>query len=54
MKKPNFKKPIIDIWVKDLKRALNFYHNILGLPVIQIEKDWASIEAMGVEIHLYL
>ncbi|HPT08622.1 MAG TPA: VOC family protein [bacterium] len=54
MKKPNLKKSIIDIWVKDLTRALNFYHNILGLSVIQIEKDWISIEAMGIEIHLYL
>jgi predicted enzyme related to lactoylglutathione lyase len=44
---------IIDVQVRDLERAVDFYQDILGLPIIQKEKDWASFEAAGAEIHLY-
>lgn len=47
-------KLIIDIQVHDLSRAISFYRDILGLPILQKEKDWASFEALGAEIHLYL
>lgn len=52
--KPDFKKLIIDIQVSDLVRAIDFYKNILGLALIRKESDWASFEAMGAELHLYL
>lgn len=48
------KKLIIDIQVRNLSRAIEFYANILGLKIIHREDEWASFEAMGAEIHLYL
>jgi predicted enzyme related to lactoylglutathione lyase len=47
-------KIIIDIKVKDLKRAIEFYTNKLNLSCRRIEKDWAAIEVGDAEIHLYL
>ena len=47
-------KLIIDVRVSDLDRAISFYQDILELPFLQKEKDWASFETMGAEIHLYL
>jgi len=52
--KSEFKKLIIDIKVHDLDRAIGFYQNILGLPLIHKESDWTSFEAVGAEIHLYI
>ena len=48
------RKLIIDIQVHDLNRAVDFYRDILGLSLIHKDVDWASFEAMGAEIHLYL
>ena len=45
---------IIDVKVSDLDRAVSFYQNILELPLIHKAEDWASFEAFGAEIHLYL
>ncbi len=47
-------KLIVDVRVHDLNRAISFYQDILGLPIIQKEKDWASFRVEGAEIHLYL
>ncbi len=52
--KPRLKKLIIDIQAHNLDRAIKFYRDILGLSIIQKEKDWASFEVQGAEIHLYL
>ncbi|MDP2672778.1 MAG: VOC family protein [Nanoarchaeota archaeon] len=49
-----FEKLIIDIQVYNLKRAIHFYKEVLGLTLIHEEDDWASFEAFGAEIHLYL
>ena len=51
---PEFRKLIVDIKVRDLKRAADFYENILGLTVIDVGSGWASLKALGAEIHLYL
>jgi len=47
-------KLIVDIKVYDLNRAINFYQNVIGLPLIHKEDYWASFEAFGAEIHLYI
>ena len=47
-------KAIIDIKVKDLKRAIDFYTEKLGLFCRRKEKDWAAIKIGDAEIHLYL
>ena len=49
-----FEKLIIDLKINNLDRAVDFYQNILKLPLIHKDVDWASLEAMGAEIHLYL
>ncbi len=54
MMNPKFEKLIINIQVHDLDRAINFYKEILGLTLIHRENDWASFQAFGAEIHLYL
>lgn len=53
-KKPEFKKFIVTVRVHDLDRAISFYKEVLGLSLVHKESDWASFEAMGAEIHLYL
>ncbi len=45
---------IIDIKVKDLQRAVDFYTEKLGLSCKRHEKEWAAIKAGDAEIHLYL
>jgi predicted enzyme related to lactoylglutathione lyase len=45
---------VIDIKVKDLKRAIKFYTEVLGLSCRLKEKDWAAIKVGDAEIHLYL
>ena len=52
--KSEFKKLILDIRASDLDRAVGFYQNVLELLLIHKESDWASFEAMGAEVHLYL
>src|SRR3989344_2170159 len=47
-------KIIIDVRVKDLKRAIEFYTRRLGLSCRIEEKDWAAIKVGDAEIHLYL
>lgn len=47
-------KAIIDVKVKDLKRAIEFYTKKLGLICRREEKDWAAIQVGDAEIHLYL
>ncbi|PIN90464.1 hypothetical protein COU60_01410 [Candidatus Pacearchaeota archaeon CG10_big_fil_rev_8_21_14_0_10_34_76] len=47
-------KAIIDVQVKDLKRAIEFYTEILNLSCRIHEKDWAAIQVGDAEIHLYL
>jgi len=47
-------KPIIDIKVSDLNRAIKFYKEKLGLSLRTQEKDWAAIQVGDAEIHLYL
>lgn len=45
---------IIDVRVKDLQRAVDFYTNVLGLVCRIQEKDWAGIIIGNAEIHLYM
>lgn len=47
-------KAIIDVKVKDLKRAVEFYTNKLGLNCRHVDKEWAAIMVGDAEIHLYL
>jgi catechol 2,3-dioxygenase-like lactoylglutathione lyase family enzyme len=51
---PKYEKLIVDVKIQDLNRAIDFYKDTLGLPLIQKESEWASFEAMGAEIHLYI
>ncbi|MCL4390494.1 MAG: VOC family protein [Patescibacteria group bacterium] len=52
--KLGLRKLILDIRVRDLDRATSFYGKTLGLTLIHKDTDWASFEAFGAEIHLYL
>lgn len=52
--KPKFQKLILDIQVHDLDRAIAFYRDVLGFSMIHKASDWASFEALGAELHLYL
>lgn len=45
-------KLIVDIKVKNLERAINFYNKILGFSIDKIEKDWASILVGESQLHL--
>lgn len=47
-------KAIIDVKVKDLNRAIEFYTRKLGLVCRRKEKEWAAIKVGDAEIHLYL
>jgi methylmalonyl-CoA/ethylmalonyl-CoA epimerase len=48
----NFKKVIVDVRVQSLERAVEFYGQVLGLPLIKRGEEWAAFEARGAEIHL--
>lgn len=48
-----FQKVVVDVHVSDLGRAIHFYNDILGLPLLTQKDTWASFEAAGTEIHLY-
>lgn len=52
--KSQFKKLIVDIRVRDLDRGVAFYRDVLELPLIHKDSDWASFEAVGAEVHLYI
>lgn len=45
---------IIDVKVANLKRAVSFYTDTLGLSCRKVEKDWAAIAVGDAELHLYL
>ncbi len=45
---------IIDVKVKNLKRAIDFYTTKLGLTLRREEDDWAAIVVGDAEVHLYL
>ncbi len=47
-------KIIIDVKVKDLKRAVEFYTKKMGLSCRRQEKEWAAIQVGDAEVHLYL
>ena len=43
-------KGVANIWmpVQDIERAVDFYENILGLPVVKRDGPWAEVDANGV------
>ena len=45
---------VANIWmpVQNIDRALDFYENILGLPVVKKDGSWAEIDANGVMVGL--
>jgi catechol 2,3-dioxygenase-like lactoylglutathione lyase family enzyme len=45
---------VANIWmpVQNIDRALDFYENILGLPVVKKDGSWADIDANGVMVGL--
>ena len=47
-------KGVANVWVpvEDIKRALDFYRDILGFPVIKQDGSWAEIDANGFNIGL--
>ncbi len=46
-------KLIVDIKVSDLKRAVIFYREVLGLVCRIEENEWAALTIGDAEIHLY-
>lgn len=47
-------KLIVDVHVRDLKRAVEFYRDVLGLPCRIVTDEWAAIVIGDAEVHLYL
>src|SRR4051812_17520726 len=47
-------KLVVDVKIVDLKRAVAFYTDVLGLVCRRLEKDWAAISVGDAEIHLYI
>ncbi len=47
-------KGVANIWmpVRDIERAVDFYHNTLGLEVVNRDGPWAEVESGGVRIGL--
>ncbi len=47
-------KGVANIWmpVQDIERAVDFYENILGLPVVKRDGPWAEVDANGVTVGL--
>jgi predicted enzyme related to lactoylglutathione lyase len=47
-------KGVANVWVpvQDIERALDFYKNTLGFPVIKQDGPWAEIDANGLNIGL--
>jgi catechol 2,3-dioxygenase-like lactoylglutathione lyase family enzyme len=38
--------------VQDIERAIDFYENILGLPMVKKDGPWAEVDANGVTVGL--
>ncbi len=47
-------KGMANVWVpvEDTDRAVDFYENTLGLPVVKRDGPWAEVDANGVRIGL--
>lgn len=47
-------KGVSNIWmpVEDIERAVDFYENILGLPVVLRDGPWAEVDANGLTVGL--
>jgi catechol 2,3-dioxygenase-like lactoylglutathione lyase family enzyme len=47
-------KGVANIWipVQDIERAVDFYKNILSLPVVKRDGPWAEVDANGVTVGL--
>jgi catechol 2,3-dioxygenase-like lactoylglutathione lyase family enzyme len=47
-------KGVANIWmpVQDIERAVDFYENVLGLPVVKRDGLWAEVDANGVMVGL--
>jgi predicted enzyme related to lactoylglutathione lyase len=47
-------KGVANIWmpVQDIERAVDFYENVLGLPVVKRDGSWAEVDASGVTVGL--
>lgn len=47
-------KGVAHIWmpVEDIDRAVDFYENTLGLPVVNRDGPWAEVDASGLRIGL--
>ncbi len=47
-------KGVANIWmpVQDIERAVDFYENTLGLPVVKRDGPWAEVDANGVRVGL--
>ena len=47
-------KGMANVWVpvQDTDRAVNFYENTLGLPVVKRDGPWAEVDANGIRIGL--
>jgi predicted enzyme related to lactoylglutathione lyase len=45
---------VANIWmpVADVDRAVDFYENILGLPVVKRDGPWAEVDANGLTVGL--
>ena len=45
---------VANVWmpVQNIDRAVNFYENILGLPVVKRDGPWAEVDANGVRVGL--
>ena len=47
-------KGVANIWmpVQNIERAVDFYENTLGLPVVKRDGPWAEVDANGVRVGL--
>jgi catechol 2,3-dioxygenase-like lactoylglutathione lyase family enzyme len=47
-------KGVANIWmpVQDIERAVDFYENVLDLPVVKRDGPWAEVDASGVRVGL--
>lgn len=47
-------KGVANIWMpdQDIERAVDFYENTLGLPVVKRDEPWAEVDANGLTVGL--
>lgn len=47
-------KGVANVWmpVEDIERAVDFYENVLGFPVVKRDGQWAEVDANGVRVGL--